>query len=94
METNQAPTPNSVWVVQAEYTHYHLDVIAVAQSLEQVIEWMPEIIKEGWDTDKDFVGYYVNEEDVGVLDQDDYTFCRFDKNGKMIEGSFHKREDR
>lgn len=84
----------SCWPVFAEYSSYHMDIIAIAESLEQVKEWMPQIITEGWEEEGDLIGYYTCEHDIGSFDQNDYSICRFDPQGNIQPEYCFERTDK
>lgn len=92
--------PPSCWPVFAEYNiegkTAGMDIIAVASNLEQVKDWMPQIVAEDWSEKGklSLIGYYTCEHNVGVYDQDDYSICRFDLQGNVKEEMCFERTDR
>lgn len=89
----------TVWEVTAEYFYKdktpgdRLDEceIGIAENLEQAQSWLPELIKSAWN-DRNTTAFYICELEVGNINQVEFHWYRYDKDGKYMEEASHPKE--
>ena len=82
---NSTPTPKAVVVLHAEYSfHNGEDTLGVYNNFEEIEQDMSNILQQGAQKEERFRCFFACEYQIGVLDQAQYRYKRYDKDGVFI----------